>query len=66
MAKMMKKKKRGLGGGGGGGKGREESPLRPYWVHKTPPCSFTCPSAEDIRGYLSYVGQAEKYGRVPE
>jgi NADPH-dependent glutamate synthase beta subunit-like oxidoreductase len=65
MAKMVKKKKRGLGGGGGG-KGREESPLRPYYVRKTPPCSFACPSSEDIRGYLTWIGQAEKYGRKPE
>jgi NADPH-dependent glutamate synthase beta subunit-like oxidoreductase len=65
MAKMMKKKKRGLGGGGGG-KGREESPLRPYYVRKTPPCTFACPSAEDIRGYLTWIGQAEKYGRKSE
>jgi NADPH-dependent glutamate synthase beta subunit-like oxidoreductase len=61
---MMKKKKRGLSGGGG--KGREESPLRPYYVRKTPPCSFACPSSEDIRGYLTWIGQAEKYGRTPE
>jgi len=66
MAKMMKKKKKGLGGGGGGGKGREESPLRPYYVRKTPPCTFTCPSAEDIRAYLTWIGQAEKYGRKSE
>jgi NADPH-dependent glutamate synthase beta subunit-like oxidoreductase len=63
---MMKKKKKKLGGGGGGGKGREESPLRPYYVRKTPPCSFACPSSEDIRGYLTWIGQAEKYGRKSE
>jgi len=62
---MMKKKKKKLGGGGGG-KGREESPLRPYYVRKTPPCSFACPSSEDIRGYLTWIGQAEKYGRKSE
>jgi NADPH-dependent glutamate synthase beta subunit-like oxidoreductase len=65
MAMMKKKKKKGLGGGGGG-KGREESPLRPYYVRKTPPCSFACPSSEDIRGYLTWIGQAEKYGRKSE
>jgi hypothetical protein len=65
MAEMkVVKKVTKLGGRGGGGGGKsEDTGLRPYWVEKMPPCTFMCPSAEDIRGYLTYIAQAEKYGR---
>ncbi|HBH36720.1 MAG TPA: glutamate synthase, partial [Gammaproteobacteria bacterium] len=27
----------------------------PTYVHKTPPCQGSCPSGEDIRGWLSII-----------
>ena len=32
----------------------------PTYVHKTPPCQGSCPSGEDIRGWLSIVRGIEK------
>ena len=32
----------------------------PTYVHKTPPCQGSCPSGEDIRGWLQIVRQLEK------
>lgn len=32
----------------------------PTYVHKTPPCQGSCPSGEDIRGYLAIARQQEK------
>ena len=32
----------------------------PTYVHKTPPCQGSCPSGEDIRGWLAIVRQMEK------
>lgn len=32
----------------------------PTYVHKTPPCQGSCPSGEDIRGWLAIVRQEEK------
>jgi NADPH-dependent glutamate synthase beta subunit-like oxidoreductase len=32
----------------------------PTYVHSTPPCQGSCPSGEDIRGYLSIVRGIEK------
>ncbi len=32
----------------------------PTYVHKTPPCQGSCPSGEDIRGWLQIVRQMEK------
>ena len=31
----------------------------PTYVHKTPPCQGSCPSGEDIRGWLAIVRQTE-------
>ena len=31
----------------------------PTYVHKTPPCQGSCPSGEDIRGWLAIVRQQE-------
>jgi formate dehydrogenase major subunit len=49
--------------GGRGGAKSDDTGLRPYYVEKMPPCTFMCPSAEDIRGYLTYIAQSEKYAR---
>jgi glutamate synthase (NADPH/NADH) small chain len=32
----------------------------PTYVHKTPPCQGSCPSGEDIRGWLAIVREQEK------
>jgi NADPH-dependent glutamate synthase beta subunit-like oxidoreductase/Pyruvate/2-oxoacid:ferredoxin oxidoreductase delta subunit len=66
MAEMkVVKKVTKLGGRGGGGAGKsEDTGLRPNWVEKMPPCTYMCPSAEDIRGYLTYIAQSDKYGRT--
>ena len=32
----------------------------PTYVHKTPPCQASCPSGEDIRGWLNIVRGIEK------
>lgn len=38
----------------------------PVYVRRTSPCSATCPSSEDIRGYLTYVAQAKDFKRPVE
>ena len=38
----------------------DESHKCPTYVHKTPPCQGSCPSGEDIRGWLQIVRQMEK------
>lgn len=65
MAIVIKTRKRALDKIGLRG-GRETSTLRPKYTLKTPPCSFTCPSATDIRGYLTTIAQSEFYGRKYE
>ncbi len=33
---------------------REDTSYKcPTYIHKTPPCQGSCPSGEDIRGYLA-------------
>ena len=32
----------------------------PTYVHRTPPCQGSCPSGEDIRGWLQIVRGMEK------
>ncbi len=67
MAIVIKKRKRKLGIRMGRGRGsREASLLRPRYVPKTPPCTFTCPAGTDIRGYLTYISQSKDYKRSPE
>ncbi len=38
----------------------DESDKCPTYVHKTPPCQASCPSGEDIRGYLNIARGIEK------
>lgn len=38
----------------------DETDKCPTYVHKTPPCQATCPSGEDIRGWLNIVRGVEK------
>jgi NADPH-dependent glutamate synthase beta subunit-like oxidoreductase/Pyruvate/2-oxoacid:ferredoxin oxidoreductase delta subunit len=49
-----------------GGTGGEISPLRPQAVPKLPPCTATCPSGNDIRGWLTAIAQREKTGLTLE
>jgi NADPH-dependent glutamate synthase beta subunit-like oxidoreductase/Pyruvate/2-oxoacid:ferredoxin oxidoreductase delta subunit len=45
-----------------GGSGGEISALRPQGVQKLPPCTFHCPSGNDIRGWLTTIAQRDKLG----
>ncbi len=38
----------------------DETDKCPTYVHKTPPCQASCPSGEDIRGWLNIVHGIEK------
>jgi len=38
----------------------DESDKCPTYVHKSPPCQASCPSGEDIRGWLNIVRGVEK------
>ena len=38
----------------------DETDKCPTYVHKTPPCQASCPSGEDIRGWLTIVRGVEK------
>src|SRR3989338_1379392 len=38
----------------------DETDKCPIYVHKTPPCQASCPSGEDIRGWLNIVRGIEK------
>ncbi|MBU2648489.1 FAD-dependent oxidoreductase [bacterium] len=65
MAIVVRKIKRPVRPHIGGGK-KSQSTLLPRYVTKRPPCTDTCPSSEDIRGYLTYIAQSEEYGRTFE
>jgi len=66
MAIILKKRKRKLGIRMGRRGSREASLLRPRYVSKIPPCTFTCPAGTDIRGYLTYISQSKDYKRSNE
>ncbi|NQU65892.1 MAG: FAD-dependent oxidoreductase [SAR324 cluster bacterium] len=65
MAIVVRKIKRPVRAHIGGGK-KSQSTKLPRYVAKMPPCADTCPSSEDIRGYLTYIAQSEEYGRTFE
>ena len=44
------------------GSRKEISPLRPTYGEKNPPCRISCPSGNDIRGWLTVIAQREKTG----
>ena len=49
------------------GKGKKSQGTQlPVYNGKTPPCTASCPSNEDIRGYLTLISQSEQYGRTQE
>jgi NADPH-dependent glutamate synthase beta subunit-like oxidoreductase/Pyruvate/2-oxoacid:ferredoxin oxidoreductase delta subunit len=64
VAKIVKKRKASFGTRSfGGGGAREQSPLRPRYVEKKPPCRHTCPSGNRIREFLTTIAQAERLGK---
>jgi Pyruvate/2-oxoacid:ferredoxin oxidoreductase delta subunit len=46
--------------------GGDIGPQRPQYAAKTAPCTAACPSAGDIRGWLTAVADAEANARTPE
>ncbi|MHC4851749.1 MAG: NAD(P)-binding protein [Planctomycetota bacterium] len=44
------------------GAGTKLSALRPSQVEKLPPCTSTCPSGHNVRGWLTTIAQREKTG----
>ena len=68
MAIKKKKKKRSLSGGAfsGGSRSREQSPLRPKFAEKMPPCRNTCPSGNRIREFVTAIAQAERLKKPAE
>jgi NADPH-dependent glutamate synthase beta subunit-like oxidoreductase len=56
-----KKKKLGsLRSSGSSGSATEQSPRRPKFVEKDPPCQMGCPQGTDIRGILTKIAAGEK------
>jgi NADPH-dependent glutamate synthase beta subunit-like oxidoreductase len=67
MAKKTKKKKKGLARAlASSSRSREQSPLRPKFVEKKPPCRDACPSGNHIREFVTTIAQAERLGKSPE
>jgi NADPH-dependent glutamate synthase beta subunit-like oxidoreductase len=69
MALKKKKKKKSFGGrafSGGASRSREQSPLRPKFVEKLPPCRNACPSGNRIREFITTIGQAERLEKPME
>jgi NADPH-dependent glutamate synthase beta subunit-like oxidoreductase len=64
LLKQKKKKSSKIGSrlSGGGASGSQISPLRPRYVEALPPCTSGCPSANDIRGWLTEISLREKLG----
>ncbi len=64
---VVVKKTRKLGAGGGQRPSdRATSPLRPYFVDKTPACSKACPNHQDVRSAIMTLALAEKRGKSIE
>ena len=62
MGLLKKGKKKPLKTTGRGAAGTLTSALRPQQVTKLAPCAGTCPSGNDIRGWLTAIAQREKEG----
>jgi len=63
IKKKKKKKKRSYASTSGG---REQSPLRPVFSDKMPPCRSVCPSGNRVREFVRTIGSAERVGKSPE
>ncbi len=42
----------------------EQSPYRPYYEEKRPPCTGTCPNGEKVREFLQCIAQHEDYEKT--
>ncbi len=67
MGLLKKKKSSGFGtiNMSGGGK-KEQSPLRPKYVEKLPPCQDTCPSGNQVRKFVTAIAQAQRLGKTQD
>jgi NADPH-dependent glutamate synthase beta subunit-like oxidoreductase len=45
------------------GGGMSQSPFRPKYEEKKPPCMDTCPNGTRVRDYIQYIAQSESYDR---
>jgi hypothetical protein len=45
------------------GGGMSQSPYRPKYVEKRPPCMDTCPNGTKVRDYIQLIAQSESYDR---
>ncbi len=61
--KKVVKKRFGSGTFAGTSRSREQSPLRPKHVEKTPPCVVACPSGNRVRRFVTLIAQAERLGK---
>lgn len=66
MAKKKRKKKGLARALASSSRSREQSPLRPKFVEKKPPCRDACPSGNHIREFVTTIAQAERLGKSPE
>lgn len=66
VKKKVKKKRFGSGAFAGTSRSREQSPLRPKLVEKSPPCRSVCPSGNRIREFLRTIAQAERLEKPTE
>ena len=48
------------------GGGMSQSPFRPQYVEKKPPCMDTCPNGTKVRDYIQFIAQSESYDRPME
>ncbi len=46
------------------GGGMSQSPFRPKYVEKKPPCMDTCPNGTKVRDYIQFIAQSESYDRT--
>jgi NADPH-dependent glutamate synthase beta subunit-like oxidoreductase len=61
--KKVVKKRFGAGAFASGSRSREQSPLRPKYVEKRPPCADACPSGNRVRQFVTTIAQAERLGK---
>ncbi len=63
MVVKKKKKKKSFAVRGGGGAPRQGSGKKPAQSPKQPPCGDYCPAGNQIRKFVTILGQAEKLGK---
>ncbi len=60
VKKVVKKH---FGAGVSTSRGREQSPLRPKFAEKKPPCADACPSGNRVRRFVTAIAQAQRLGK---